>query len=1030
MGQDKKEVLLQSDLQKTFNNLEQVVEKKFLQNILEYPIVATSDDSAPEKYVRIKQVFKIVFDKNEDIEHKLTHIYSTLHSLGGSAVLILHSDGTYVEFYIGVKSNNGNADLKVLNNGFSSVLNGNFPGCKVSSKFDNNQIKNLVHDKIFGNTYENMAISMANGIPKLKNSDDKESFAQGLEKFIEAMNGKKYSAIFIADQVSEQAIAERRLAYEQIYSSLLPFASQQMTLGLNESVAFSEGISSSFTHSTNETLTKTQSSTTGISESTTLMESIFHDTGKVASQLARAVMGGSSSKSSSETNGQSETNGSSDSNTEGKTSGKSTTTGTSETYQITYENKTVKNLLEKIDNQINRIIESENYGMFDYAVYFISESYEDARIAANTYKTLIRGEESSLERSSVISWDTKDSNKLISYLKNFQHPRIFLDTLSMEITPTSLVSSKELSLAMNFPRKSISGVAIEESVEFGRSIHLLNQGQSAKCITLGKLSHLGKVEENIDINLDLKSLGMHTLVTGSTGAGKSNTLYTILNEANKKGVKFLVIEPAKGEYKEVFGGRDDVSVYGTNSKYSKVLRINPFSFHDEIHVLEHIDRLVEIFNACWPMYAAMPEVLKEAIIKSYEECGWDTDESYSVYEIKRFPTFKLLLSTLKQIIDNSEYSEEMKSNYKGALLTRVKSLNNGLIGQILNSADPIEDDKLFDSNVIVDLSRIGAMESKSLLMGMLTLRLLEYRYANQKQSNSELKHITVLEEAHNLLKRTSTEQSAEGSNLQGKSVEMISNAIAEMRTYGEGFIIVDQSPNMLDISAIRNTGTKIIMRLPEYSDRNDIGKSAALNDDQIGEIPKLPTGSAVVYQNNWLEAVLCQIDVFKEEDFHPFSYSRSLNDIDYNKKQFLSDVLQIIFYEKLDDQNKSEVEKINMAFIKSKVKQLNISNFLYSPLVSKLDNFDTNMSKEEKAKLVNDLLDGDKILLRLKGSENMEDYNATFSKILQNELSIDNPIIENHIKELILYSESISTKGFEHFYTEWHEENFKEERIR
>ena len=71
--------------------------------------------------------------------------------------------------------------------------------------------------------------------------------------------------------------------------------------------------------------------------------------------------------------------------------------------------------------------------------------------------------------------------------------------------------------------------------------------------------------------------------------------------------------------------------------------------------------------------------------------------------------------------------------------------------------------------------------------------------------NSPLKHITVLEEAHNLLKRTSTDSA----NITGKSVEMLSNSIAEMRTYGEGFIIADQAPGLLDMAVIRNTNTKI-----------------------------------------------------------------------------------------------------------------------------------------------------------------------------------------------------------------------------
>ena len=96
----------------------------------------------------------------------------------------------------------------------------------------------------------------------------------------------------------------------------------------------------------------------------------------------------------------------------------------------------------------------------------------------------------------------------------------------------------------------------------------------------------------------------------------------------------------------------------------------------------------------------------------------------------------------------------------------------------------------------------------------------------------------------------------------GKSVEMISNAIAEMRTYGEGFIIVDQSPGAVDISAIRNTNTKIVMRLPEDSDRKIAGKSAAMKDNQVDEIAKLPTGVAVVYQNDWEQPVLCHINMY------------------------------------------------------------------------------------------------------------------------------------------------------------------------
>lgn len=54
---------------------------------------------------------------------------------------------------------------------------------------------------------------------------------------------------------------------------------------------------------------------------------------------------------------------------------------------------------------------------------------------------------------------------------------------------------------------------------------------------------------------------------------------------------------------------------------------------------------------------------------------------------------------------------------------------------------------------------------------------MEQRADGTNKPNSGLRHITVLEEAHNLLRRTSMEQSQESSNLQGKSVEMLTNAL-------------------------------------------------------------------------------------------------------------------------------------------------------------------------------------------------------------------------------------------------------------
>ena len=421
-------------------------------------------------------------------------------------------------------------------------------------------------------------------------------------------------------------------------------------------------------------------------------------------------------------------------------------------------------------------------------------------------------------------------------------------------------------------------------------------------------------EESGEVRLDADNLTAHTFITGSTGSGKSTTIYKLLDEltamnkeSNEEAVKFMVIEPAKGEYKNALAKNKkfDIRVYGTNPNITRLLRINPFSFpSDKIHIYEHLDRLTEIFNVCWPMYAAMPAVLKASMENAYRAAGWNLVKSENEHG-NIFPNFVDVALEVEKYINKSEYSDENKSDYKGSLLTRLESLTNG-INSMIFSSDDIDDRELFDENVIVDLSRVGSSETKALIMGILILKLQEHRSACSEGSNSRLKHVTVLEEAHNLLKRTSTEQSSETANLLGKSVEMLANSIAEMRSYGEGFIIADQSPGLLDMSVIRNTNTKIIMRLPDYTDRELVGKAAALNEEQIIELSRLPRGVAAVYQNDWINPVLCKVEkpalvegIFEEQE-EPSAAK--------DENMFL-DLLDYGVWEKLDDLTTAETFK-------------------------------------------------------------------------------------------------------------------------
>lgn len=619
--------------------------------------------------------------------------------------------------------------------------------------------------------------------------------------------------------------------------------------------------------------------------------------------------------------------------------------GKNEGITQTFTNFNIKHALELLESQMKRLEQSTALGMWDFAAYVLSEDQSIANNVAHSYLALTLGEESYMSKSAINLWrgnvdDERDRAKVISsYIRELRHPVFALNPGVIEedaefneypsiVTATTSLSGKELSYSLNFPQKSISGLPILECAEFGRNVvtYDINK-ETGKTIDLGKVFHMNHIEKN-SVELSLESLKSHTFITGSTGVGKSNTVYHVLDRVRDAGVHFLVIEPAKGEYKNVFGKDDDVYVYGTNPVIAPLLRINPFSFPSKIHILEHLDRLVEIFNVCWPMYAAMPAVLKSAVEKSYIDSGWDLMNSTNRYDNTLYPDFGDVARNIKVIIDSSEYDQENKGAYKGALITRLRSLATGINGLIFSS-DEISNEELFEKNVIVDLSRVGASETKSLIMGMLVLKLQEFRMAGNLPMNAAIRHVTVLEEAHNLLRRTSIEQPTEGANIRGKSVEMIANAIAEMRTYGEGFIIADQAPGLMDMSVIRNTNTKVIMRLPDQEDRELVGKAANLNEDQIKELAKIPCGVAAVYQNEWVQPVLCKVERY-EADYSTYVFDAEDNRALLKKEEEISDSLLkcIMDKELFQIGDKEDLRELKSLVVRSRLDSLVKVDFL------------------------------------------------------------------------------------------------------
>lgn len=799
---------------------------------------------------------RLVLNQPERFLEQLSTVLSVATAVQGSVAAVFHSDGARNTLYLGVISKRFRgtrwaARRASILHAVSGALESNLSGSRLTLVDTDEVLPYLCTPTASG------AVCTVSGIPALKSDLEQHRYLQGLEHLADALRGLRYSIVFLADPVAPEEIAQIRQGYEALYSQLSPFAAQEFSWSSGESQTVSENQARTLTESLNRSLGLTQTAGTSTGTSKGWNAGVNAHLGVFAG-IAAGVgvsLGFSSSRSTSHSHSTARQSTVTTGRSTGWTEGSSRSEGITQNHsvQLKSENRTARGLMERIDRHLQRLELCENLGALEGAAYIVAPDQNTAVAVAGNYSALLQGRQSGEERTYLNVWsDPEPVSRLTEYLSHAAHPRFRRKggNERLFVTPVTLLHSQEAAQQLFFPQKPMDGIPVLPMAAFGR-----NLPAPARSFRLGELLHLGQ-GQNQPVTLDLEQLTAHTFLTGSTGAGKSNAVYQLLGQAMAQHIPFLVIEPAKGEYKDVFGTLDGVSVFGTNPQKMPLLRLNPFSFPDDVHVLEHIDRLAELFNACWPMYAAMPAILKEAMEQAYRSCGWDLLRSDCPDGC--FPTFRDLLEALPGVIAASQYSADTSSDYRGALLTRVRSLTNGIYGQLFCTDGELEPAQLFDQSAIVDLSRVGSSETKALLMGVLLMKLQEYRMSRGGR-NTPLRHLTVLEEAHTLLRQTSTSQSQESANLQGKAVEMLANAIAEMRTYGEGFLIADQAPCLLDRSVIRNTNTKIILRLPDQEDRQLVGHAANLSKEQITELARLPVGVAAVFQNHWLEPVLCQI---------------------------------------------------------------------------------------------------------------------------------------------------------------------------
>lgn len=430
--------------------------------------------------------------------------------------------------------------------------------------------------------------------------------------------------------------------------------------------------------------------------------------------------------------------------------------------------------------------------------------------------------------------------------------------------PQENLTSRETAVLAAIPREEYPGYEVVEHVRFGVET---NQKSSGQRVSIGDVMDRGQ-PTGTRFEVPLEDLTKHGLIVGVTGSGKTNTCFGLLDQIwnSGQGVPFLVIESAKSEYRSLaadprFKG---LKIFTVGDETTSPFRLNPFEVPPGILIQTHIDYLKALFAAAFVLYPPMPYVLEQSLEEVYQDRGWDLTRNTNgrgMGTARAFPTLTDLYIKVGAVVDRMGYDDQITMNVRSGLQARVNQLRiGGGKGLMLDTRRSVPMDDLFGAPCILELKQIVSDDEKAFVMGLVLIRLYERYESGCLPPNAGLRHVTLIEEAHRLLRNVPTQQGSEVvANPKGHAIEVFANILSEIRAYGEGFLIAEQVPVKLTPDAIKNTSLKIVHRLLAEDDRRAVGETMGISAVQSRYLPSLAAGEAVAFAEGMRKPVLVAV---------------------------------------------------------------------------------------------------------------------------------------------------------------------------
>lgn len=827
-------------------------------------------------FVRIEL---IAYRDRREIQKSLARFYGVMRQIGKAFWYIIRTKQGVTSLYMGLVSN----DRSLNSNDLANSLLGMLPGCRITTLTTQEIRELLPTTQLRSNTYS----CMLTGIPTIPersaqtpNRPAEEKNQVGIEQLIDSLAGSDFTLSIISSPLKDAELEEFRQIVARAYNTLNP----HIKLQFNASMSEATGTGTSNTVTDTKGHTKTEGTTQ--SQST----SVTHKDGNIAKRALQTLIStiGGGDIPVQQLSSQEGTNTSESTNTSKATAIGTTTSKThtqSRGLNVEQVNVSLKNTCEQLEKLYKRIVEAQTDGMWRTGVLMQSESRTTLKRATFAAKTMWNGADSVIDPINHISLPPINpgsiGRSLSLLMQKTKHPNTQHLLGEQYNYLYTCLTNEELAYMANLPYWDLPGIHVQPIVEYGRISPPVSD--STGYLSIGQILDRTSVpgEKSTPITLGYDQLNKHCFVGGVTGSGKSTTMRTLLTRlaGGEKPVPFMVIEPVKTEYarmcKNLPGGAKVYSLGRPGCAYS----LNPFSFNEETGLVAHLDFLKAAFNALLGSYSSMPFILERLICRAYKNKGWDlvsgmnesleialrSELDQSMHNIIResyMPLIQDLLPDIPEVL--KEFFGEDKSDYsislKGAMHARLSSLTSSAKGTLLNSHETVDFAELLKENVIFELQGFADNDEKAFIMALLLGRVYEYRQAEALRGihNNGLQHIVVIEEAHRLLSQPPTGGDTHA-NPRGKAVEIFSDMLAEVRAYGQGMVIVDQSPGKLTPEVLKNTEVKIAHRMLYREDREAIGATMNLQKEQVEDLARHEPGEATVYFGNLRNALHVKI---------------------------------------------------------------------------------------------------------------------------------------------------------------------------